>query len=70
MKWFEALATGAMTVGLLTGCAALGQTPAPAAGDFCDIAKPIPWSPADTDETIRDVKSHNAVGKARCGWGS
>jgi hypothetical protein len=30
------------------------------------IAKPIYWSAKDTDETIRQVKAHNAVYKAEC----
>jgi hypothetical protein len=39
------------------------------AGDgFCKIAKPISWSKSDTDQTILEVKEHNAVGKALCGW--
>lgn len=35
---------------------------------FCASAKPIAWSAADTDATIREVKAHNAVGRALCGW--
>jgi hypothetical protein len=26
------------------------------------------WSDNDTDETIRQAKAHNAVGKRLCGW--
>jgi hypothetical protein len=36
---------------------------------FCDVAKPIYWSAADTDETIAQIKEHDAVGAALCGWG-
>ena len=35
---------------------------------FCAVAKPIAWSDRDTDETIVEVKEHNAVGAALCGW--
>lgn len=37
---------------------------------FCLLAQPIRWSQSDTDETIRQAKEHNAVGKRVCGWGS
>lgn len=30
---------------------------------FCEVAKPILWSTRDTDETIKQAKAHNAVGK-------
>jgi len=36
---------------------------------FCAVAKPIYWSALDTGETIAQVKEHNAVGAALCGWG-
>lgn len=39
------------------------------AGSFCDIAKAIEWGDGDTNETIEQVKEHNAVGKALCHWG-
>ncbi|MCA3700803.1 MAG: hypothetical protein IOB84_13605 [Brevundimonas sp.] len=42
----------------------------PGAEAFCDLARPITWSTRDTDETIRGVKEHNAVGARLCGWGS
>jgi len=34
---------------------------------FCDIARPLYWSRKDTLETIKQIKTHNAVGKI-CGW--
>jgi hypothetical protein len=37
---------------------------------FCAAAKPILWSARDSDETIRQVKEHNAAGSALCGWGA
>lgn len=57
----------------LNGCASLtgsGVTEPPVVGanTFCAIAKPITWSARDTDETIRGVKEHNAVGIRLCGW--
>ncbi len=52
--------------GHLTGS---GETePTRGAETFCAIAKPISWSPRDTDQTIREVKSHNATGVALCRW--
>jgi hypothetical protein len=35
---------------------------------FCRSAQPIRWSKADSDETIREAKAHNAVGRKLCGW--
>lgn len=57
----------------LSGCARLtgsGVIEPPVAGahTFCSIAKPITWSSRDTDETIRGVKEHNAVGTRLCHW--
>ena len=59
----------------LSACETLtgfGETDPPdpirGADTFCSIAEPITWSTRDTDETIRGVKEHNAVGKRLCGW--
>jgi hypothetical protein len=41
----------------------------PAETSFCRIAKPFQWSVRDTDDSIRQAKSHNAVGVALCAWG-
>lgn len=35
---------------------------------FCRIAKPISWADEDTDQTIKEVKAHNAVGVKLCKW--
>ena len=35
---------------------------------YCGAAQPIRWSTADSDETIRQAKAHNAVGRRLCGW--
>ncbi|WP_164738475.1 hypothetical protein [Aquabacter cavernae] len=50
----------------LAGCAA--TTGSGGRDVFCGAAAPIRWSAADTDETIRQVKGHNAAGRALCGW--
>ncbi len=51
---------------MLAGCA---TTTASGGRDvFCGAAAPILWSAADTDETLRQVKAHNAVGRVLCGW--
>ena len=44
--------------------------PTEAHAGFCDVAKPILWSARDSDETIEQVKEHNAIGAALCGWGT
>lgn len=49
---------------LLAGCAT-NRAPV---NTFCLVAKPITWSAKDSDGTIAEVKSHNAVGKELCGW--
>ena len=50
----------------LTGCAT--TTPSAATRGACGAFRPISWADADTDPTIRQVKAHNAVGQALCGW--
>lgn len=56
-----------MTVAaMLPGCAT--TTGSGAARVFCGAAQPIRWSAADTDETIRQARAHNAVGRRLCGW--
>jgi len=35
---------------------------------FCDAGQPIRWSVKDTDETIRQARAHNAIGRKICGW--
>ena len=52
----------------LSGCATTTGSNG-ATSVFCASAKPIQWDDADTDETIRQAKAHNAVGKKLCGWG-
>lgn len=32
----------------------------------CETMRPITWTDADTDQTIREVKAHNAVFVALC----
>lgn len=50
---------------ILSACAKMtgsgGIEPVQGADTFCGVAKPIMWSSQDTDETIREVKEHNAV---------
>lgn len=35
----------------------------------CQSFQAIYWSKNDTPETVKQVKEHNAAGKAICGWG-
>ena len=55
--------------GTTTGSDEIKGPPPPAApvNAFCEIAKTISWSTKDTDQTIREVKAHNAVYLALCG---
>ncbi len=52
---------------ILSGCTTMTASGATEAS-FCQVAKPIAWSSRDTDPTIEQVKEHNAVGAALCGW--
>lgn len=38
----------------------------PVKDSFCLVAKPIYWADGDTDDTIKQVKEHNAVYKRLC----
>lgn len=51
---------------MLAGCATM--TGSGAAKVYCGAATPIRWSATDTDETIRQAKAHNAVGRHLCNW--
>lgn len=55
---------------ILQKCASLTNSSASNNGaPFCDLAKPIFWVDGDTNETIEQIKEHNAVGKDKCHWG-
>lgn len=46
----------AIACALLAGCASVSS----AASEFCQIAEPITWAEADTQETLRQIHRHNA----------
>lgn len=55
---------------LLAGCATTTDTAVidrAASLTACQAFRPIAWSRLDTDQTILDVKSHNAAYAAICG---
>lgn len=55
----------------LGGCAGeKPPVPAPSPNEFCKIAKPIYFEPADklTDRTERAIIAHNEKGAALCQW--
>lgn len=56
-----------VTALLLAGCAQTTGTGATKAA-ICDQFRPIRWSASDTDESLKQIKAHNAVGKAICSW--
>ena len=72
-KWTQLVsALTLMLCAIPAGCAtttvSVVQTDGVSPAAFCRTAKPIYWSPRDTDETIRQAKEHKAVGKKLCGW--
>lgn len=48
------------------GCSTPQASVAPIDRAYCTQFRPIPWSVRDTDQTIKDVKAHNAVFTALC----
>lgn len=54
------------TLMILSGCAT--TTDGGGTEVFCRAAVPLRWSASDTEETIRQAKAHNAVGRALCHW--
>lgn len=55
----------------LTACATTtgssGPTEPPPKPTACAVFKPIYWSGKDSDETLKQVREHNAAWKALCG---
>lgn len=53
-----------------TGCDKNGPAPAPSPGEFCRIARPIYFDPADrmTRATELAIIRHNEQGASICGW--
>ena len=47
---------------LLPGCASVSS----AASEFCQIAEPITWAEADTQETRQQIHRHNAKWMCVC----
>lgn len=68
--WPILLFAGLVACGTTTASNAPTSQPVSSPSEFCAIAKPIIWSALDTDETIKEVKEHNATGKALCNWGA
>lgn len=57
-----AVMTAIAGISALVGC-----TPnLTAAYVYCEVEAPISWSTKDTDQTIAEVKEHNAVYKSLC----
>lgn len=64
-RWLKPLGLTLMLSTTLAGCATMMGTRA--TDTSCKAFVPISWSKKDTDQTIREVKSHNAAYKALCG---
>lgn len=57
--------------GILTGCATTTTVSSVATDRVaCAVFHPIYWSARDTQKSVEQIKEHNAVGKAVCGWGA
>lgn len=73
-RLFATICVAGLTL-ILTACATMTDlggardAPPPQRAAFCDVAKPIGWAVLDTNQTIAEVKAHNAVGKRLCDWG-
>lgn len=54
----------------VAACERNGPAPAASPSEFCRIAKPIYFDPADrlTDRTERAIISHNEQGEKLCQW--
>lgn len=48
---------------ILAGCVTTTPT---SVNDLCLIDHPVTWSKSDTDQTIREIKVHNARYRAVC----
>lgn len=57
-----AVMTAIVGISALAGC----STNLRAAYVYCQVEQPISWSTKDTDQTISEVKQHNAVYKSLC----
>ncbi len=62
----------ALLLPIISGCATMTASAVPDRADprrlACGAFAPILWSADDTDQTIIQIKEHNAVGKQICGW--
>lgn len=54
----------------VSACAPNGPAPGAEPGEFCRIARPIYFDPADrmTDRTERAILAHNEQGAKLCRW--
>ena len=59
-----------MVAAILAGCATEASVPIQGvqivAHDLCKISKKLTWDTADTRQTIREVRQHNARWDSRC----
>jgi hypothetical protein len=62
------LAMTLLPILLLAGCVTMTGSSVATRSALCDQFKAIRWVEADTDATIAQAKSHNAVGVRLCGW--
>lgn len=70
--WTRALLLAITLPSILTACATTTVSSAPTSPDrvACAVFQPIYWSGKDTQKSVEQIKEHNAVGKAVCGWGA
>jgi ABC-type uncharacterized transport system auxiliary subunit len=60
--WLMMLAMLLIVLSMLAGCANTTKT----SDSLCLIDHPVTWSKSDTDQTIREIKVHNARYRAVC----
>ena len=74
--WLNRLASSSGAALLLASCASLTQTSAPTEADgatkplrpeLCRLTPALTWSPKDTDATIAEIKTFDAVWHSECG---
>lgn len=69
--WTRALLLAITLPSILTACATTTTvSSAPTDRVACAVFQPIYWSARDTQKSVEQIKEHNAVGKAVCGWGA
>lgn len=68
MQWAGRMTRASAAMLLLLGLTACQTTGTGGTEIACRSFRAIDWSRRDTVETQKQVRGHNATGKAVCGW--